>query len=66
MRDNDGIGTIIKMDFINDSMWKSRMKDLLFYKDFYDPIEEQGVKLPYKFEEDWKKKNKKIIDMLGN
>lgn len=54
MGDSDGVGTKIKLDFTNYSKWKSHIKDLLFCKDFYDPIEEHGVKLIDKSKGDWK------------
>nr|KYP63999.1 Retrovirus-related Pol polyprotein from transposon TNT 1-94 [Cajanus cajan] len=52
---------MIKLDCTNYSIWKSRMKDLLFYKDMNDPIEANGTKPS---EEDRKKTNKKTIDMI--
>jgi len=33
--DGDGVGTTMKLDYY--SMWKSRMKNLLFCKGLYDP-----------------------------
>ena len=43
MEDNDGAGTMIKLDSTNYSIWKSRVEDLSFCKDLYDPIERKMV-----------------------
>jgi len=57
MGDNDGARTMIKLECTNYSIWKSRMEDLLFCKDLYDPIEEKGVKSTSKSDGDLKKIN---------
>ena len=64
MGDNEGAGTMIKLDSTNYSIWKSRMEDLLFCKDLYDPIEEKGVKPAAKSDGDWKKINRKTIGVI--
>jgi len=40
------------------------MEDLLFCRDWYDPIEEKGVKPVSKSEGDWKKINSKIVGVI--
>nr|KYP32380.1 hypothetical protein KK1_046963 [Cajanus cajan] len=55
---------MIKLDSTNYSIWKSRMENLLFCRDLYDPIEASGTKPADKSEEDWKKANKKTIGMI--
>nr|KYP59402.1 Retrovirus-related Pol polyprotein from transposon TNT 1-94 [Cajanus cajan] len=55
---------MIKLDFINYSIWKSQMEDLLFCRDLYDPIEANDIKPKDKSEEDWKKVNRKTISMI--
>jgi len=64
IRDNDGTRIMIKLDSTNYSIWKSRMKDLLFCIDLHDPIEEKGVKPIDKFDGEWKKINRKTIGII--
>ena len=40
------------------------MEDLLFCKCLSDSIEEQDVEPTYKYVEDWKKLNRKIVDVI--
>jgi len=53
MGDNDGSGTMFKLDSTNYSIWKSRMEELLFCRDLYDPIKENGVQPTGKIDGDW-------------
>jgi len=40
------------------------MEDLLYYKDLYDPIELQRIKIDNIWAEDWKKLNKEVVGTI--
>jgi len=43
---------MINLDSTKYSIWKYRMEALLFCRDMYDPIEENGIKPTNKFDGD--------------
>ena len=54
MGDNDGAGTMIKLNFTNYLIWKPRMEDLLFWKTYIQYASYWGisVKTTYKYDGD--------------
>lgn len=63
--DNNVVGTMIKLDSTNYSLWKSDMGDFLFCKDLHGPIKEQSIKALDKSKGGLEKRiNKKIIGMI--
>lgn len=57
-------GTIFKLNDLNYSIWKSWVEDLLFYKDLYDPIEEDLARPKDKDERAWERMNRKTIGLI--
>ncbi|GFS46033.1 hypothetical protein Acr_00g0099730 [Actinidia rufa] len=55
---------MIKLSATNYSLWKPWMKDILFYKDLYDPLENKGAKPAETDNEEWKKMNQKKIGQI--
>ena len=52
---------MIKLTASNYSIWKTRMKDILYSKELFEPIEYRGYKLVTTTEDEWKKLNRKTI-----
>ena len=42
---------------MNYALWKPRMEDILFCKDLYDPLKDNGIKPTMTKDEEWKKMN---------
>lgn len=57
-------GAMVKLTATNYTLWKPRMEDLLYSKDLFDPIEEEGMKPGDELEEVWKKKHRKTIGQI--
>ncbi|PKI37165.1 hypothetical protein CRG98_042444, partial [Punica granatum] len=58
----ESTGSMFKLNATNYSIWKSRMEDLLFYRDLYDPIEGDSAKPKDKDDKAWERTNRKTID----
>ena len=48
---------MIMLSAMNYILWKPRMKDILFYKDLCNLLENKGDKLVATKDEEWKKMN---------
>ncbi|KAA8518002.1 hypothetical protein F0562_015476 [Nyssa sinensis] len=57
-------GTMIKLTASNYVLWKTRMEDMLYCKDLYDPLENKGIIPITKTEDEWKKMNRKTIGQI--
>ena len=56
--------SMIRLSATNYMSWKPRMEDILYAKDMYDPLENEGKK-PDEFDEaKWKKINRKAIGLI--
>lgn len=61
---DDSSSVMVSLTASNYPMWKSRIKDLLYSKDLFDPVELKGVKPAAKSDADWKKMNMKTISLI--
>ncbi|XP_041001096.1 uncharacterized protein LOC121246852 [Juglans microcarpa x Juglans regia] len=61
---NSASGTMIKLTASNYSLWKSRMENLLNYKDLSDPLEDEGKKPDEFTDQVWKKMHNKTIGQI--
>ena len=61
---NNNLGAMIMLSAMNYALWKPMMEDILFCKDFYDPLENKGDKPTATKYEKWKKINRKKIGMI--
>ena len=52
---------MIKLTASNYSIWKTRMEDILYCKELFEPIECKGYKPVTTTEDEWKKLNRKTI-----
>ena len=52
---------MIKFTASNYSIWKTRMEDILYCKELFEPIECKGYKSVTTTEDEWKKLNRKTI-----
>ena len=48
---------MIMLSAINYALWKPKIKDILFYKNLYGPLENKGDKSRVTNDEKWKKMN---------
>ena len=55
---------MIKMTVANYSIWKPKMKDILYYKDLYDFVEKGEVKPDNVIVDDQKKMHRKAIGLI--
>ncbi|KAL9260610.1 Retrovirus-related Pol polyprotein from transposon TNT 1-94-like protein [Drosera capensis] len=60
----DGSGTMIKLTNNNSQIWKSKMEDLLYCKDLYEPVEGDSAKPEGMSESDWTKCNRKAVGTI--
>ena len=56
--------TIVKLYATNYSIWKIMMEDHLYYKDLYEPIEGDVVKLEKALEKDWTIMKKRTLAII--
>ena len=52
---------MIKLTTSNYSIWKTRMEDILYFKELFELIECRGYKSVTTIEDEWKKLNRKTI-----
>ena len=64
METSTGDIQMISLNGQNWLIWKAKMEDLLFCKDLYVPIEGDAVKSESMSAEDWKKLDRKAIDII--
>ena len=57
----DFAGTMIKLSASNYSIWKSKMEDLLYCRDLFDPIKLGAAKPARNSNDDWEKMHKKTV-----
>ena len=57
-------GCMINLKATNYAIWKPRMEDLLYCKDLYEPLENDGVKPTNKSDAQWNKMNRKTIGLI--
>ena len=55
---------MIKLITSNYSIWKTKMDDILYCKELFEPIECRGYKPVTTTENEWKKLNKKTIGKI--
>ena len=55
---------MIKLIASNYSIWKTRMKDILYCKELFEPIECRGYKPITTIEDEWKKLNRKTVGQI--
>ncbi|PKI40027.1 hypothetical protein CRG98_039597 [Punica granatum] len=60
----ESTGSMFKLNATKYSIWKSRMEDLLFCRDLYDPIEGDSTKPKYKDDKAWERTNRKTIGLI--
>ncbi|PKI48889.1 hypothetical protein CRG98_030737 [Punica granatum] len=60
----ESTGSMFKFNATNYSIWKSRMEDLLFCRDLYDPIEGDSAKPKDKDDKAWERINRKTIGLI--
>ena len=58
------LGSMIKLNPSNFTIWKPWMEDILYYKDLFDPIALKGVKPEEVKDEDWIKMNRKPVGYI--
>lgn len=63
MESNTG-SWVISLNENDWSIWKAKMKDFLYCKGLYAPIEDDKAKLTGTSDDDWKKLNQKTIDII--
>jgi hypothetical protein len=56
--------SMVQLTASNYSIWKTRMEDILYCKDLFDPIELEGVKPISTTNEDWNKMNRKAVGYI--
>jgi hypothetical protein len=52
---------MVKLTTSNYSIWKTRMEDILYCKELFEPIELNELKPDAKTDDEWKKLNRKVI-----
>ena len=52
---------MIKLTTSNYSIWKTRMEDILYFKELFELIECRGYKSVTTIEDEWKKLNRKTV-----
>ena len=55
---------MIKLTTFNYSIWKTRVEDILYCKELFEPIECRGYKSVTTTEDEWKKLNRKAIGQI--
>ena len=55
---------MIKLTTSNYSIWKTRMEDILYCKELFEPIECRCYKPVIATEDEWNKLNRKIIEKI--
>ena len=55
---------MIKLITSNYSIWNTRMEDILYCKQLFEPIEHKGYKAVTATEDEWKKLNRKTIRQI--
>ena len=55
---------MIKLSASNYAIQKSRMEDILYCKDLYDPIEGDEAKPATMSDKEWEKLNRKIVGLI--
>ena len=55
---------MIKLTTFNYSIWKTRMEDILYCKELFEPIECRGYKPVTTTKDEWKKLNRKTIGQI--
>jgi hypothetical protein len=53
--------SMVKLTASNYSIWKTRMKDILYCKELFEPIELNVIKPDAKTDDEWKKLNRKAV-----
>jgi hypothetical protein len=56
--------SMVKLTTSNYSIWKTRMEDILYCKELFEPIDLNGVKPNAKTDDEWKKLNRKAIEHI--
>ena len=56
--------TMIKLTSSNYSIWKPRMEDILYCKDLYQPLQNEGKKPEAKSDADWTLMNRKTVGQI--
>jgi hypothetical protein len=57
---------MVKLTASNYLIRKTRMEDILYCKELFEPIELNEIKPNAKTDDEWKKLNRKAVDILGN
>jgi hypothetical protein len=52
---------MVKLTASNYSIWKTRMEDILYCKELFEPIKLNGIKPDAKTDDEWKKLNRKAV-----
>lgn len=55
---------MVKLTASNYSIWKTRMEDILYCKELFEPIELNGIKPDAKTDDEWKKLNRKAVGYI--
>ena len=55
---------MIKLTSSNYSVWNTRMEDILYSKELFEPIERKDYKPVTTTEDEWKKLNRKTIGQI--
>jgi hypothetical protein len=58
---NESYNSMVKLIASNYSIWKTRMKDILYCKELFEPIELNGIKPDAKTDDEWNKLNRKAV-----
>lgn len=59
-----GSSTMIKLTSSNYSIWKPRMEDILYCKELYQPLQNEGTKPTGKSDDDWNVMNRKTVGQI--
>jgi hypothetical protein len=59
-----GSSTMIKLTNNNWHIWKSKMEDILYCKDLYEPVEGESAKPEEMTAANWKKCNQKAVGTI--
>ena len=62
--EENNVVAMITLLAMNYALWKSRMKDILFCKNLYDPLENTRDKSVATKDEEWNKMNQKMIGLI--
>ncbi|XP_047340702.1 uncharacterized protein LOC124944484 [Impatiens glandulifera] len=60
----EGSSTMIRLTNNNWQIWKSKMEDILYCKDLYEPVEGDSAKPKEMAEADWIKLNRKAVGTI--